>query len=113
MQGPTNYTKDESQRKKLTAFLERLPCRPHETKDLADKGWMQHYHVAKELSSNKYQRKHGVSASAEDECKDRQVLEGIMSEMDNPTNFTKGPPQKKSQNQHLSPNYSLQKMSAN
>ena len=94
-QGLSNYTKDESQKQQLADFLEGLPSRPHERKDLADKGWLQYYYVAKELSSNKYQRKHGVSASAEAECKDHQMFESIMSEMENPINFTKGPPQKK------------------
>ena len=95
MQGLTNYTKDESQRQRLAEFLEGLPIRLHERKDLADKGWMQYYYVAKELSSNKYQRKHGMSASAEAEVKDHRVFEDILSEMDNNLNFTKGPAQKK------------------
>ena len=113
MQGLTNYTKDESQRQRLAEFMEGLPTRPHKRKDLADKGWMQYYDVAKELSSNKYQRKHGMSASAEAEVKDHKVFEDILSEMDNNNlNFTKGPAQKKPK-PTPQPNYSLQKMNAN
>jgi hypothetical protein len=42
MQGLSNYTKDESQKQQLADFLEGLSSRPHERKDLADKGWLQY-----------------------------------------------------------------------